>query len=229
MLNGLWVPKPGNSKKLSSKSKRSQRTEESTGKVVDITKSESDEVDPPSKQIQDEEMDMVTQTKDDPSPVIDVERVGTTSVGVNMPQPDYQSIDAMCITDEETRTAAKTLKSFREAEDPAVIDSTRTLPGEEAHFKGTGLMDNIRNSTRRQKKFYSHLIMQQMAVNTPASSITAVPIQYVPWAKVITGDLINLQSRWTLYSSSFSFFNILSLTINSSYGTTAHDWYSYSI
>ena len=35
-----------------------------------------------------------------------------------------------------------------------------------------------------------------MAVNTPASSITAVPIQHVPWAKVVTEDLINLQSRW---------------------------------
>ena len=34
-----------------------------------------------------------------------------------------------------------------------------------------------------------------MAVNTPASSITAVPIQHVPWAKVVAEDLINLQSR----------------------------------
>ena len=100
------------------------------------------------------------------------------------------------ITDEETRTAAKTLESFREAEDPAVIDGTRTPPGEAAHFKGTSLMDTIRNSARRQKKFHSHLIMQQMAVNTPASSITAVPIQHIPWAKVFAEDLINLQSRW---------------------------------
>ena len=92
-------------------------------------------------------------------------------------------------------TAAKTLKSFREAEDPAVIDSTRTPPGEAAHFEGTGLMDNIRNSARRQKKFHSHPILQQMAVNTPASSITAVPIQHIPQAKVVTEDLINLQSR----------------------------------
>ena len=104
----------------------------------------------------------------------------------------------MCITDEETRTAAETIKSFREAEDPLVTDSTRTPPGEEAHFKGTGLMDNIRNSARRQKKSCSHLIMQQMAVNTPSSSITAVPIQHVPRAMVVTEDLINLQSRWGL-------------------------------
>ena len=34
-----------------------------------------------------------------------------------------------------------------------------------------------------------------MAVNTPASSITAVPIQHVPHAKGVTEDLINLQSR----------------------------------
>ena len=56
-------------------------------------------------------------------------------------------------------------------------------------------MDNIRISARRQKKFCSHLIMQQVAVNTPASSITVVPIQHVPWAKVVAEDLINLQSR----------------------------------
>ena len=37
--------------------------------------------------------------------------------------------------------------------------------------------------------------MQQVTVDTPASSITAVPIQHVPWAKVIAEDLINPQSR----------------------------------
>ena len=37
--------------------------------------------------------------------------------------------------------------------------------------------------------------MQQVTVDTPASSITAVPIQHVPWAKVIAKDLINFQSR----------------------------------
>ena len=127
--------------------------------------------------------------------MVELGRVGSTSRGVDMPQPGYQSIDVTCVTDEETRTTAKTLESFREAEDPNVIDSTRTPPGEAAHFKGTGLMDNIRNSARRQKKFHSHLITQQMAVNTPASSITAVPIQHVPWSKVVAEDLINLQSR----------------------------------
>ena len=113
-----------------------------------------------------------------------------------MPQPSYQSCDVTCVTDEETRTAAETPESFRETEDPAVINGFRTQPGEAAHFKGTGLMDNIRNSTRRQKKFCSHPITQQMAVNAPASSITAVPIQHIPWAKVVAEDLINLQSRW---------------------------------
>ena len=100
----------------------------------------------------------MAQTKDDFSPVVELGRVGSTSGGVDMPQPGYQSIDVMCITDEETRTAAKTLESFREAEDPAVIDGTRTPPGEAAHFKGTGLMNNIRNSARKQKKFHSHPI-----------------------------------------------------------------------
>ena len=32
-------------------------------------------------------------------------------------------------------------------------------------------------------------------MDAPASSITAVPIQHTPWAKVIAEDLINLQSR----------------------------------
>ena len=77
--------------------------------MVDITKSESDEVEPPSKQIQDEETDTVAQTKDDLSPVVELRRVGSTSGGVDMPQPSYQSIDVMCITDKETRTAAEAL------------------------------------------------------------------------------------------------------------------------
>ena len=102
-----------------------------------------------------------------------------------MPQPGYQSVDLTCVTDEETRTTVETLKSFRKAEDPAVIDGIRTPPGEAAHFKGNGLMGNIRNSARRQKKFNSHLITHQMTVNTPTSSITAVPIQHIPQAKVV--------------------------------------------
>ena len=183
MLNGSWILKPGNSKKLSLKSKRSQRTEESTGEVVDIMKSESNKVEPPLKQIQHKETDMVAQTKDDFSPVVELGRVGSTSQGVDMPQPGYQSIDVTFITDGETRTTAKTLESFREAEDPTVINSTRTPPGEAAHFEGTGLMDNIRSFTRRQKTFCSHPIMQQIAV------------KHVLWAKVVTEDLINLQSR----------------------------------
>ena len=187
MLKGLWVPEPGNSKKLSLKSKRFWRTKDSTGKLLDITKSESDEVEPPLKQIQDEETDTVAQTKDNFSPVVKLWRVGSTSGGVDMPKPGYQSVDVTCITDEKTRTAAETLELFREAEDPAVINSTRP-PGVAAHFEGTGLMDNIRNFTRKQKKFHSHWITQQMAVNTPASFITAVPIQHVPWAKVVAED-----------------------------------------
>ena len=89
-----------------------------------ITKSESDEVEPPSKQIQDKETDTVAQTKDDFSPVVKLRRVGSTSGGVDMSQPSYQSIDVTCIIDEETRTTAKILKSFREADDPTVTNGT---------------------------------------------------------------------------------------------------------
>ena len=64
-------------------------------------KSESNEVEPPSKQIQDEKTDMVVQTKDDFSSVVKLRRVGSTSGGVDMPQSSYQSVDVTCITDEE--------------------------------------------------------------------------------------------------------------------------------
>ena len=56
-------------------------------------------------------------------------------------------------------------------------------------------MDNIRSSLQNKKGTHSHGIMQQVTVDTPASSITAVPIQHIPWAKVIAEDLINLQLR----------------------------------
>ena len=58
---------------------------------------------------------MVARTKDNFCPVAKLERVGSNAGGVDMPQPGYQSIDVTCITDEETRTTAKTLESFREA------------------------------------------------------------------------------------------------------------------
>ena len=35
-------------------------------------------------------------------------------------------------------------------------------------------------------------------MNIPASSITAISIQHIPWAKVVMEDLINLQLRWGL-------------------------------
>ena len=56
-------------------------------------------------------------------------------------------------------------------------------------------MDNIRSSVKKKKGTKSHWTMQQVTADTPASSITAVPIQHIPWAKVIAEDLINLQSR----------------------------------
>ena len=56
-------------------------------------------------------------------------------------------------------------------------------------------MDNIRSSLKKKKRTHSHHTMQQVTVDTPTSSITAVPIQHVLWAKVIAEDLINLQSR----------------------------------
>ena len=87
------------------------------------------------------------------------------------------------------------LELLQKPEDPAATDSTQTPPGEAAHFEGTDLMANIRNSLRKMKGTHSHWTMQQATVDTPASSITAVPIQHVPQAKVIVEDLINLQSR----------------------------------
>ena len=99
------------------------------------------------------------------------------------------------ITDKDTRTAATAFELLWETEDAAATEGTQTPPGEAAHFKGTGLMDNIRSSLKKKKGTHSHHIMQQVTVDTPASSITAVPIQHIPQAKVIAEDLINLQSR----------------------------------
>ena len=95
------------------------------------------------------------------------------------------------ITDEETRTATTALELLWETEDPAATDGTQTLPGEAAHFEGTGLMDNM-SSLKKKKGNHSHSTIQQVTADAPASSITAVPIQHTPWAKVIAEDLINL-------------------------------------
>ena len=99
------------------------------------------------------------------------------------------------VTDEETRTATASLELLWETEDPAATDGIQTPLGEEAHFEGTDQMDNIRSSLKKKKGTHSHHTMQQVTADAPASSITAVPIQHIPWAKVIAEDLINLQSR----------------------------------
>ena len=109
---------------------------------------------------------------------------------MDTPQQGYQYI-----TDKETRTAATALELLWETENPTATDGTQTPPGEAAHFEGTGLMDNIRSSLKKKKGTHSHGTMQQVTADTPASSITAVPIQHVPQAKVIAEDLINLQVR----------------------------------
>ena len=56
-------------------------------------------------------------------------------------------------------------------------------------------MDNIRSSLKKKKGTHSHCTALQVTEDDPASSITAGPIQHVPWAKVIAEDLINLQLR----------------------------------
>ena len=180
--------KSGDSKKL--KLAKSQKTKEATSKVVDITKSEGEEVDPLLKQTQDKETDTTAQSKDDLLPVVKLKGVYPTSGGVNTPQQGHQYV-----TDKETRTAATALELLQETEDPTATDSTQTAPGEAAHFKGTGLIDNIRSSLKKKKGTHSHQTMQQVTVDTPASSITAVPIQHVPQAKVMAEDVINLQLR----------------------------------
>ena len=109
---------------------------------------------------------------------------------MDTPQQGHQYI-----TDEETRTATMALELLPETEDPTATDGTKTPPGEAAHFEGTGLMDNIRSSLKKKKGTHSHQTMQQVTADTSASSITAVPIQHIPRAKVIAEDLINLQSR----------------------------------
>ena len=109
---------------------------------------------------------------------------------------DTTQLGHKCISDEETRTAAVTLESLQETEDPTATDGTKTPPGEAAHFEGTGLMDNIRSSLKKKKGTHSHQIIQQVTADTPASfQFTAVSIQHVLQAKVIAEDLINLQSR----------------------------------
>ena len=158
--------------------------------MVDITKSEGEEVDPSLKQTQDEETGATAQSKDDLSPIVKLKRVPPTSGGVDTPQQGHQYI-----TDEKTRTAAAALELLQETEDPAAMDSTQTPPGEAAHFKGTGLMHNIRSSLKKKKGTHSHWTMQQVTADTPASSITALSIQHIPWAKVIAEDVINLQLR----------------------------------
>ena len=157
--------------------------------MVDVTKSEDEEVNPSSKQTQDEEIGATAQSEDDLSPVIILKRVHHTSGEVDTPQQGHQYV-----TDKETRTATMALELLWETEDPAAADGTQTPPGEAAHFEGTGLMDNIRSSLKK-KETRSHWTMQQVTADTPASSFTVVSIQHIPWANVIAEDLINLHSR----------------------------------
>ena len=185
---GSQGTKSGDFKRL--KVAKSQKAKEATSEVLDITKSESEKADPSSKQTQDEETCATAQSKDDLFPVIKLKRVNPTSGGVDTTQLGNQ-----CISDEETRTVTAALELLQETEDPTARDSTKTPPGEAAHFDGTGLMDNIRSSLKKKKGTHSHQTMQQVTADTLASSITAVPIQHVLWAKVIPEDLINLQSR----------------------------------
>ena len=184
---GSHGTKSGDSKK--SKLVKSQKTKEATSEVVDITKSEGEEVNHSSKQTQDEETGATAQSEDDLSPVVELKGVHPTSGGMETPQQGHQYV-----TDEETRTAAAALELLWETEDPAATDGTQTPSGEAAHFKDTGLMENIRSSLKKKKGTHSHRTMQQLTADTPASSITAVPIQHILWAKVIAEDL-NLQSR----------------------------------
>ena len=119
--------------------------------MVDIIKSESEEANPSSKQSQNEETGAAAQSEDDLSLVIELKRVTPAPGGVDTTQLGHQ-----CISDEETRTATVSLESLQETEDPTATDGTKTPPGEAAHSKGTGLMDNIRSSLNKKKGTHCH-------------------------------------------------------------------------
>ena len=174
-----WSPgmKSGDSKR--SKLAKSQKTKKATSKVVDITKSEGEEVNPSSKQSQDEETCATAWSKDDLSPVMKLKRVHPTSGGVDTPQQGHQYV-----TDKETKTATMVLELLWETEDPTATDNTKTPPGEAAHFEGTGLMDNIRSSLRKKKGTHSHWTMQQVTVDTPVINSSTSSRDWVhptPW------------------------------------------------
>ena len=56
-------------------------------------------------------------------------------------------------------------------------------------------MDHICNSQKRKKGPQSHQTMQQMTADALTSSMISIPIRTVLWAKVMTDDLVNFQSR----------------------------------
>ena len=118
---GSWGMKSADFKKW--KLVKSQKTKEVTSEVVDITKSEGEEVDPSLKQTQDQETG-------DLSTIVKLKRVPPTSGGVDTPHQGHKYI-----TDEETRTATAALKLLLETDDPAAMDGTQTPPGKAAHFE----------------------------------------------------------------------------------------------
>ena len=80
--------KSGHSKKL--KLAKSKKTKEAISEVMDIIRSEGEEVDPSSKQTQDEETGAAAQTEDDLSPVVELKRVYPTSGRVDTPQQGHE-------------------------------------------------------------------------------------------------------------------------------------------
>ena len=89
------------------------------------------------------------QTKYESSQAIKPEKVQSTPVEADTGNQGHQS--QQYAIDEETRVATETLELLWGTD-----DANETPPEEAAYFEGSGLMDHIHSSQKREKGLQSH-------------------------------------------------------------------------
>ena len=132
--------------------------------------------------------DATLRMEDESSQAIKPEKVQSSPVKEDISNQGHQS--QQYTTNEETRVATETLELLQGMDDP-----NESPPEEAAYFGGSGLMDHIHSSQKREKGLHSHQTMQQMTADVPTNSMISIPIRKVLWAKVMVDDLVNFHSR----------------------------------
>ena len=127
--------------------------------------------------------------------MVELDNIHSTEEGGDMPPPDAPGPTLSTYApDEETRAAAKVLKTLQKQQPTASLpkgSGLSTPPGEADYFKGGSLMRTV----QQRQRMHSTPVSQLSTPTTPAGLISTITVGILPPARVLAEDLTRATLR----------------------------------